>query len=73
MFRPELKQPKNAAGAILVTAALLLFFAAFIRNGNSDAPFIIAAAMYIIGMILIVIPGRAADPGHDHNEGHDNE
>ena len=63
MFRPEMKQPKNAAGAILIFIAIM---AAFITYEYS-LPFAVyyaAAALWLVGTVLIVIPGRAAD--HDH-------
>lgn len=67
MFRPELKEPKNAAGAILVFLSVVTTAITY----EYSLPFEVyyaAAAMYFIGMILLLIPGRAADPDQDHKE-----
>ena len=55
-IRPELQQPKNAAGLVLVIVSFLLFFAVLSENIQSPAPIIIAAAAYVAGMILMFIP-----------------
>lgn len=65
MFRPEMKQPKNAAGMILITAATIIIFLV-LEGGLSWKAGYIAAALYVVGVVLVVIPGRAADPEDDH-------
>ncbi len=67
MFRPELKQPKNAIGAILIVLSIALIIAAYERVFSFAVEYI-AAGLYVVGMILIVIPGRAADHDQDHQE-----
>ena len=72
MFRPDLKQPKNAAGAILIIIAVL---AAFIAHEYtlSFAVYYVAAALYVVGMILIVIPGRMPPNADQEAEPHEPE
>lgn len=72
MLRPEMKQPKNAAGMVLVLLSIVTMIAAYIYT-LPEAAVYIAAGFYIAGMVLIVIPGRAADPDHDHQERGNNE
>lgn len=65
MFRPEMKQPKNAAGAILIFIAIMAVFITY----EYTLPFAVyyaAAAFWLVGTVLIVIPGHAADHDHDH-------
>ena len=61
MFRPELKQPKNAAGAILIFIAIMAVFITY----EYTLPFAVYytdAGLWLVGTVLIVIPGRAAEP-----------
>ena len=58
MLRDEMKETKNRIGAALILLALLAGFTAIINNGP-DWLFIAAAALYIIGMALIVKPARS--------------
>ena len=55
-IRPELQQPKNAAGLFLVIVAFILAMSVIINNHQTETPLIITAAAYITGMILLFIP-----------------
>lgn len=68
-MRPELKQPKNAAGMVLIFLSVMTAFITYEYNLTGKA-YYIAAALYAVGMILIVIPGtpHAADHEADHQE-----
>ena len=76
MIRPEFKQPKNAAGIVLVFIAAVCWLAPLIYIELPEALFYIGIGLYVTGMILLVIPGKqqhnqgraAADPDHDHTE-----
>ena len=57
-IRPELKQPKNAAGLALVIVSFFLAMSVIVNDHPTETPLIIAAAAYISGMILILIPGH---------------
>ena len=56
-IRPEVRQPKNAAGFILLTVAFLLAMWV-IENNQSEIFFYIATGLYVISVILILLPGR---------------
>ena len=71
MFRPELKQPKNAAGMVLIVLSVLIMFIQYEYSLPRIAAYI-AIGLYVVGMVLIVIPGRAdPDPDHDAEGGKD--
>ena len=58
MLRDEMREPKNKAGAILIFIALIGILISY-EYDLPAALYYIAAGLYFIGMILIVvIPGR---------------
>ena len=65
MFRPELKQPKNAAGAILILISILAVCITY-EYTLPSAVYYAAAGLYFVGIVLIIAPGRAA--GSDTRE-----
>ena len=65
-IRPEARQPKNAAGIILITVAFILAMWDT-ENNQSEIFLYIAAVLYVIGMILILIPGRGKNQDDDGN------
>jgi hypothetical protein len=67
-MRSELKQPKNFIGVAFLFIAILLTFIAY-ESYLSAAVYHIAIGFFTVGFVLVVIPGRAADPGTDHQEG----
>ena len=52
-INPELLEPRHAAGMVLIIAGFIVFFAVYGSHG-SDAGYIVSAALYAVGMILII-------------------
>ena len=56
-MRPEVKRPKNTAGMALVLVSILTAFITY-EYGLPETAYYIAVALYVIGMVLIVMPDR---------------